>query len=96
MQRESRGHNFNVFMDYCPVSGDPSQCAVAYIMYISYSLLYRSLYIKYSSLKLHLSAQSEAQYNNDVIRNNYGIRLRLSCLRSHHIDLKKKKKYIYI
>ena len=46
-------------------------------------------------MKLDSSVQSEVQYNNDVIRNNYGTRLRLSCLRNHHIDLKKKtKKYI--
>ena len=84
----------SMFLGIIAQSSDPSQCAVAYIMYISYSLLYRILYIKYSLLKLHSSAQSEAQYNNGVIRNNYGIRLRLSCLRNHHLDLKKKQNNI--
>ena len=86
----------SMFLGIIAQSSDPSHCAVAYIMYISYSLLYRILYIKYSLLKLHSSAQSEAQYNNGVIRNNYGIRLRLSCLRNHHLDLKKKQKNVKI
>ena len=34
-------------------------------------------------LKLQQRAQLEEQYNNDVLKNNCGIRLKVSCLRNH-------------
>ena len=50
--------------------------------YISISI-YLSIYLSITRdrlLKLQQSAQLEEQYNNDVSRNNYGVRLKVSCL----------------
>ena len=51
---------------------------------MSLSLPYIYIYItKDRLLKLQQSAQLEEQYNNDGLRNNYGMRLKVSCLRNH-------------
>ena len=56
-----------------------------YIYYhVSYSELSIYRYItKDRLLKFQLSAQLEVQYNNDGLRNDYGMRLNVSCIHNH-------------
>ena len=55
----------------------------SYNIYI-YICIYIYIYIyKDSLLKLQQSAQLVEQYNNDGLRNNYGMRLKVSCLCNH-------------
>lgn len=56
-----------------------------YIYYhVSYSELSIYRYItKDRLLKFQLSAQLEVQYNNDGLRNDYGMRINVSCIHNH-------------
>ena len=64
-------------------------CARLYIyIYYIYIYLYRYIDItKHGLLKLKQSAKLDEQYNNDGIRSNFGIRLKVSCLRNNQVHI---------